>query len=205
VIFTLTLYMQKILGYTAIQTGLAFLPLAFMILIFSNVASRQVVRVGVKRMLILGLTITVVGLLLFLGLSANGSYVQTLLPGLLVVGLGMGPTFGSMVIAATTGVSDDEQGLASGVFNTTQQVGSGLVLAAVTAISTAQATSLLQNSEPMKAALAGGFRYALITCAILDALAVVVAIFVIPTSKSLPKIVQDEGRVGQQVTGQRAR
>jgi len=63
----------------------------------------------------MGLSTTAVGMLLFLGLSENGSYLPTILPGMLVVGLGMGPTFGTMVIAATDGVKDEEQGLASGV------------------------------------------------------------------------------------------
>ncbi|GCF11801.1 MFS transporter [Dictyobacter arantiisoli] len=106
-VFILTLYMQKVLGYSAIQTGLAFLPLACVILIFSNASSRLITRVGAKPLLLIGLILTIIGLLLFLGLSATGSYVGTLLPGMLVVGLGMGIAFATVVIVATTGVSDD--------------------------------------------------------------------------------------------------
>ncbi len=206
-IFVLTLYMQKVLGYSAIETGLAFLPLAFVILIFSNVASRLVANIGVKPMLITGLSITVVGMLLFLGLSAHGSYLLTLMPGLLVVGLGMGLTFSTVVIAATDGVSDEEQGLASGLFNTTQQVGSGLVLATITAISAAQTTLLLQARQSMLDALSGGFAHALIVCAVLDALAVVVTIFVIRVNKQHaivePELIVD--REKRETTGPLAR
>jgi EmrB/QacA subfamily drug resistance transporter len=178
-IFTVTLYMQKVLGYSAIEMGLAFLPLAFVILIFSNASSRLVMRLGAKRLLITGLIITVIGLLLFLGLSTTGMYTITLLPGLLVIGLGMGCVFSTVVIVATAGVSDDEQGMVSGLFNTTMQVGSGLALAIIVAISYGRTAILLQSGEAMKFALTGGSLYAIIACAALDTLALIVAIFVI--------------------------
>jgi EmrB/QacA subfamily drug resistance transporter len=178
-IFTITLYMQKVLDYSAVEMGLAFLPLAFAILIFSNASSRMVMRLGAKRLLITGLIITIIGLLLFLGLSPTGTYVTTLLPGLLVIGLGMGFVFSTVVIVATTGVSDDEQGLVSGLFNTTMQVGSGLALAIIVAISFGRTAILLQGGEVMKAALTGGFLYAIIACIVFDVLAVIVAIFVV--------------------------
>jgi hypothetical protein len=144
-------------------------------------------------------------MLLFLGLSADGSYLPTILPGMLVVGLGMGPTFGTMVIAATDGVKDEEQGLASGVFNTTQQVGSGLILAIITAISAAQTALMLQGGGQMKSALVGGSIYALVGCAAFDAIAVVVAAVIIRGNKSAVLKIEDVIGEEREVTGPLAR
>ncbi|MBA2678988.1 MAG: MFS transporter [Ktedonobacteraceae bacterium] len=175
VVFILTLYMQKVLGYSALLTGLAFLPLAGMVLITSNTASRLVARLGVKPFLVGGMIILVVGILLLTGLSPQGTFVGALLPGTLVVALGMGPIFATMVIAATSGVSNDEQGLASGLFNTTLQVGSGLCLAVVTAVSTARAASFGAHGGLF--ALTDGFRYALYVCAAFAVLGIFSALF----------------------------
>lgn len=178
-IFVVTLYMQKVLGYSAIDMGLAFLPLAGAILIFSNASSRLVTRLGAKRLLVTGLIITVIGQLLLLGLSTTGAYVSTLLPGMLVIGLGMGCVFSTVVIVATDGVSDNEQGQVAGLFNTTMQVGSGLALAIMVAISSGRTAILLQGGEPVKAALTGGTLAAIIACAAFDVLAACVAAFVL--------------------------
>jgi EmrB/QacA subfamily drug resistance transporter len=194
-IFTVTLYMQKVLGYSAIDMGLAFLPLALAILIFSNASSRLVIRLGARRLLTTGLLITVLGLLLLLGLSPAGNYATTLLPGLLVIGLGMGCVFSTVVIAATAGVSDEQQGLASGLFNTTMQVGSGLALAIIVAISSGRTAILLRGGEPMKVALTGGALSAILACAAFDALAVLVALFVLRERKvpfAGPAIAQED-------------
>lgn len=175
IVFILTLYMQKVLGYSALLTGLAFLPLAGMVLITSNVASRLVARLGVKPFLVGGMIVLVIGILLLTGMSPHGTFVGTLLPGTLVVALGMGPIFATMVIAATAGVSNDEQGLASGLFNTTLQVGSGLCLAIVSAVSTARAASFGANGG--LSALTNGFRYALYVCTAFAVLGIFAALF----------------------------
>ncbi|HEY3994032.1 MAG TPA: MFS transporter [Ktedonobacteraceae bacterium] len=185
-IFVVTLYMQKVLGYSAIEMGLAFLPLAGAILVFSNASSRLVTRLGARRLLITGLVITVIGLLLFLGISDTGTYVATLLPGLLVIGLGMGCVFSTVVIAATAGVSDEQQGQASGLFNTTMQVGSGLALAIIVAISSGRTTVLLQGGTATKAALTGGSLSAIIACAAFNVLAALVALFVLREKQTRP-------------------
>ncbi|GAC1363112.1 MAG: DHA2 family efflux MFS transporter permease subunit [Ktedonobacteraceae bacterium] len=176
-IFILTLYMQKVLGYSAISTGLAFLPLAMLILITSNVSSRLVARRGLKPFLVGGLIVLGVGVLLLTGLSPDGTYLLTLLPGTLVVALGMGPVFATMVIAATTGVSDDEQGLASGLYNTTLQVGSGLCLAIIAAVAAARTASLTQSHTNAELALTNGFQYALYVCVGLTILGIFAALF----------------------------
>ncbi len=186
-IFILTLYMQRVLDYSALTTGLAFLPMAAVILIVSNVVSRLVARVGVKPFLVGGIAGLAAGLLLLTGIVANGNYPGTLLPGILVVSIGMGPTFATMVIAATAGVSDNEQGLASGLFNTTQQVGSGLVLAIVVTISSARTAVLLQGGETTsKVAITAGLQYALYACVGIALLAGLAALFVVREKKYAP-------------------
>jgi EmrB/QacA subfamily drug resistance transporter len=175
IVFLLTLYMQKVLGYSALLTGLAFLPLAGVVLVTSNISSRLVARVGVKPFLVGGMIVLVIGVLLLTGLSPSGTFVGTLLPGTLVVALGMGPIFATMIIAATAGVSNDEQGLASGLFNTTLQVGSGLCLAIVSAVSEARTASLGAHGGLF--ALSDGFRYALYVCAGLAVVGIFPALF----------------------------
>ena len=183
-VFIVTLYMQKVLGYAPLTTGLAFLPMALVFIVVTNVVSRFVPRFGIRRLLIVGMFVMALGLLLLTRISIENSYWTTLLPGTLVVALGIGPSFTVMAIAATEGVSDSEQGLASGLLNTTQQVGSGLVLAAVAVVSTAQTTALMHTQGiSAKVALVGGFRYAFIAGAVFAVLAGLVAIFVIQPNK----------------------
>ncbi|MBA2682662.1 MAG: MFS transporter [Ktedonobacteraceae bacterium] len=183
-VFVLTLYMQRVLGYSALETGLAFLPMAMMLLITSNAAARIITRVGIKPLLIGGVITLVVGLLLLTGLTANGTYMQSLLPGIIVVSLGMGPTFSTIIIAATAGVSDNEQGLASGLFNTTEQIGASLMLAIAVAASSSHMAALFQQGEQNeKVAIAGGLQYALFACVISVLLALLTVIFVIREKK----------------------
>ncbi len=179
-VFIITLYMQKVLGYAPTTTGFAFLPMALVLMIVSNVVSRFVPRFGVQRLLIAGMFVMAAGLLLLTRISVENNFWGTLLPGTLVVALGIGPSFTAMAIAATAGVSDREQGLASGLLNTTQQVGSGLVLAVVAVVSATQ-TAALQHEQGIsaKVALVGGFQYAFIACAVFAVLGALAAIFVI--------------------------
>ena len=179
-IFIVTLYMQKVLGYAPLTTGLAFLPMSLVFIVVTNVVSRFVPRFGVRPLLIGGMFVMALGLLLLTRISVEDSYWTTLLPGTLVVALGIGPSFTVMAIAATDGVSDREQGLASGLLNTTQQVGSGLVLAVIAVVSTAQTTALMHvQGISAKAALVSGFQYAFVAGAFFAVLAGLVAIFVI--------------------------
>lgn len=183
-VFIVTLYMQKVLGYAPTTTGFAFLPMALVLIIVSNVVSRFVPRFGVKRLLIVGMFVMALGLFLLTRISVEDNYWWTLFPGTLVVAFGIGPSFTAMAIAATAGVSDREQGLASGLLNTTQQVGSGLVLAVVAVVSAAYtATMQYGQGASAKAALVGGFQYAFVVCAFFAVLGGIVAIFVIPQNR----------------------
>ncbi len=184
-IFVLTLYMQKVRDYSAIATGLAFVPIAVVTLILSNIIPRLVARRGFKFFIVWGMVVLAIGSLMLAQIGVDGNYLTALLPGILVSSLGMGPAFATVVIAGTEGVSDDEQGLASGLFNTTQQVGSGLVLAIALAISSAHTATVLQSGTAVgKAATVAGLQYALYVCAGVALLAALIAFFVIREKKS---------------------
>lgn len=179
-LFVLTLYWQDVRGYSALQTGLAFLPLALALIVTTNVSTRLITRFGVKSMLIAGLAIVLAGLLLLSRIGSAGDYLSTILPGLLLLAIGMGPVFPGMVIAATAGVSDSEQGLASGLINTSQQVGAGLALAIIAATIAARVTALAPHAtHPSAAVQASAFQYALIACASFALVGMLVTILVI--------------------------
>lgn len=178
-IFTLTLYLQQVLNYSPLTTGLAFLPLAVVVGLTSNLVAPVLPRFGTRRLLVGGLFVVAVGMLLLLLITPENHYLTTLLPGLLVLSLGMGPVFTLMAIAATSGVRDAEQGLASGLLNTTQSIGSGLVLAVVVAVSAARTASLQAFGASVPTALVGGAHAGLIACAGFAVIAFAVALVII--------------------------
>lgn len=178
-VFILTLYMQQVLGYTALQTGLAFLPHAIAAMIAAPIASQFVSRFGVKLTLMLGMTLSMVGLLLLTQIPIEGNFVRDLLPGTVLVGLGIVTGIVSVTIAATAGVGDSEQGLASGLLNTSQQIGSAVGLAILVAISTARSTavaaSLSHSPLTVPIATTAGFQAALAVGTGFAALGILVA------------------------------
>jgi EmrB/QacA subfamily drug resistance transporter len=134
--FLLTLYMQEVLHYSAIKTGVAYIGLTLTIILFSAVAQALVTRVGVRRVLPLGLALTTVALLLFARLPVHGHYWVDLFPAFLISGLGLALAFVPMSIGALTGVSEADAGVASGLINTNQQIGGAIGVAAATTIAT---------------------------------------------------------------------
>ena len=132
--FLQTLYMQNVLGYSAIRTGVGFISIAFTIIVVSNVAQRLVTRVGVRPVLTAGLLLDSASLALFTQLPVNGHYFWNLFPGMLIGGIGLGLSFVPMTIAGLTGVSRADAGVASGLINTSRQVGGAVGLAAVSTI-----------------------------------------------------------------------
>ena len=125
----LTLYMQQVLGYSPMKTGVAYLAVAGTAIVWSAVAAQLVTRVGVKPVLVVGMAALTVGLLYFTQVSVDGSYVSDLLPGFLIIGVGIGFSFVPISIAALAGVQPAEAGLASGLINTSQQIGGALGIA----------------------------------------------------------------------------
>jgi EmrB/QacA subfamily drug resistance transporter len=158
--FLLSLYMQEVLGFTAIKTGIGYLAVALTAIVSSAVAQALVTRTGVKPALLLGLALTGGGLLLFTQISPNGSYFTDLFPGFVILGIGLGFTFVPISIAALAGVTGRDAGLASGLINTSQQIGGALGLAILTTVSTHQVTKLLGEGKPQAEALTSGYSVA---------------------------------------------
>src|SRR4051794_23710220 len=127
--FFATLYIQEVLGYSPLKAGLAFLPVTAFIIVGAGVAQQGIKRIGARMQSVVGISVAAAGMFLLTGLPVDGSYVSDLLPGLLLIAFGMGMTFVPITLMATTGVHGDDQGLASGLLNTAQQVGGALGLA----------------------------------------------------------------------------
>lgn len=136
-----TLYIQRVLGYGPLKAGVAFLPFTAGIMISAGIASAYAPRIGVRPVAAAGFVLTAVGLVLLTMLPTHGSYGPDMLPGIMVASLGMGAIFMPLTMIATTGLADDDQGLASGLFNTSQQIGGALGLAALSTLATSKTSS----------------------------------------------------------------
>ena len=158
----LTLYMQQVLGYSAMKTGLAYLSVAGTAIVWSAVAAQLVTRVGVKPVLVTGMTAMTAGLVYFTQVSVGGSYLGDLLPGFLIIGLGLGFSFVPISIAALAGTKPSEAGLASGLINTSQQIGGALGIAILSAIATSWTKDATQNGIAAPQALTDGFHAAFV-------------------------------------------
>jgi EmrB/QacA subfamily drug resistance transporter len=149
-----TLYLQRVLGYGPLEAGLAFLPFTAGIMVSAGLASQFAPRVGVRAVAVTGMILSAAGLLLLTRIPVDGSYVADVLPALLVSSLGLGGVFVPLTLVATTGLQDEDQGLASGLFNTSQQVGGALGLAILSTV----AAGRTHGDSP--AALVSGFHAA---------------------------------------------
>jgi len=152
-----TLYIQRVLGYGPLKAGLAFLPFSAGIIVSAGLASQFAPRIGVRIVAAVGMIVTVVGMLWLVRLPVHGSYAVDVLPSILLTSLGMGAVFMPLTLVATTGLENEDQGLASGIFNTSQQIGGALGLAILTTVA-ASRTSAFGGSSPD--ALVHGFRWA---------------------------------------------
>jgi EmrB/QacA subfamily drug resistance transporter len=162
--FFISLYMQQILGYDALKAGLAYLPLAVSIIISAGVASQMVTRMGFKPTLITGMLLIAVALVWFSQVSVGGSYLGDVLFPSLLAAVGLGFAFVSVTIGAVAGTNDENAGLASGLINTSQQVGGALGLAILAAVANAS-TDNATGVNPL-VALNDGFRDAFLVGAL---------------------------------------
>jgi EmrB/QacA subfamily drug resistance transporter len=178
----LTLYMQQVLVYSPMKTGVAYLAVAGTAIVWSTVAAQLVNRVGVKPVIAAGMTFLAVGLLYFTQVSVGGSYLGDLLPGFLLIAIGLGFSFVPISIAALAGVQASEAGLASGLFNTSQQIGGALGIAALSAIATQKTEDGVAAGTAVPKALTDGFEAAFIWGAIVAALGIVVALVLVRSS-----------------------
>src|SRR4051795_7122042 len=175
----LTLYMQQVLGYSPLKTGVSYLAVAGTAIVWSAVAAQLVTRIGVKRVLVVGMAFLMVGLAYFTQVSVGGSYAGDLLPGFLIIAVGMGFSFVPISIAALAGVKPSEAGLASGLINTSQQVGGALGIAALSAVATSTTTDRIAAGGAKAAALTDGFQAAFVGGTAVAVVGVVVALFVV--------------------------
>jgi EmrB/QacA subfamily drug resistance transporter len=152
-----TLYIQRVLGYGPLEAGLAFLPFTAGVMVSAGFAAKFAPRVGVRPIAAGGMILTVIGLLLLTQLQVDGSYAADVLPALILTSLGMGAVFMPLTLVATTGLEDEDQGLASGLFNTSQQIGGALGLAI---LSTLAASKSSAAGGPQAEALVEGFHWA---------------------------------------------
>ena len=175
----LTLYMQQVLGYSAMRTGVAYLAVAGTAILWSAVAAQLVTRVGVKPVLVLGMMSLAAGLLYFTQVSVGGSYLADLLPGFLLTGIGIGFSFVPISIAALAGIQPAEAGLASGLFNTSQQIGGALGFAALSTIASSQTEGAVAAGTVLPAALVDGFTAAFVAGVVVAALGILAALTLI--------------------------
>jgi EmrB/QacA subfamily drug resistance transporter len=175
----LTLYMQQVLGYSPMKTGVAYLAVAATAIVWSTVAAQLVNRVGVKPVIAAGMTFLTAGLLYFTQVSVGGSYLGDLLPGFLLIAVGLGFSFVPISIAALAGVQRSEAGLASGLFNTSQQIGGALGIAALSAIATSTTKDEVQSGTAVPNALTDGFEAAFIWGGIVAAAGILVALLLV--------------------------
>jgi EmrB/QacA subfamily drug resistance transporter len=183
--FFLSLYMQQVLGFDALETGIAYLPLALMIIVSAGVASQLTTRFGFKPVLITGYLMLSAGLVWFSQVSAGGSYVGDVLFPSLVVGFGLGLAFVPVTIAAVMGTKPAEAGLASGLINTSQQVGGALGLGILSAIATARTNHVIAGGGHSQGfALTAGFQTAFLVGAAFTLAAAVLTAVMISSSDS---------------------
>jgi EmrB/QacA subfamily drug resistance transporter len=175
----LTLYMQQVLGYSAMKTGLAYLAVAGTAIVWSAVAAQLVTRIGVKPVLVAGMATLTAGLVYFTQVSVDGSYLGDLLPGFLLVGFGIGFAFVPISIAALAGIQPAEAGLASGLINTSQQIGGALGIAALSTIASSRTDDALAGGTPLPTALVDGFTNAFIAGTVIAALGILASLTLI--------------------------
>ena len=177
--FLISLYMQQVLGYSPIHAGLSYLPLAVSIILSAGVASQLVTKVGFKPILAIGMALIAGGLAWFSQISVHGSFLGDILGPSLLAAVGLGLAFVPLTIAAVAGIEDREQGLASGLINTSEQVGGALGLAILAAV----ANSVIGSSHD-PAVLTEGFQSAFLVGAGFAVVGLIATLLLIRSSDS---------------------
>jgi MFS family permease len=175
-----TLYLERVLGFDPLEIGLAFLPATIVMGIFSaGLSARLNMRFGARQSLIPALGALVLGLLLFARAPVDGTYAVDVLPPILLIGVGAGIAFPSLMTLAMSGATREDAGLASGLINTTAQVGGALGLAVLATLSATRTSHLLDAGEPTASALTSGYHLAFLIGAALVVVGVALAVFVL--------------------------
>jgi EmrB/QacA subfamily drug resistance transporter len=183
--FFISLYMQQVLGYSAIHAGLSYLPLALTIIVAAGLGGQLVTRFGFKPILAAGMAFVSLGLLWFSQVSVGGGFLTDILGPSLLAAIGLGFGFVTSTIAAVSGVQEREQGLASGLINTSQQIGGALGLAVLSTIATSQTDHVMASgTSNLPSALTEGFQRAFLGGAVIAALGFAATLILIRTRDS---------------------
>jgi predicted MFS family arabinose efflux permease len=183
------LEMQRVLHYDAVEVGLAFLPVALGIAALSlGFAARLIMRFGAKPTLVAGTALAAVALLLFRNAPVHAQYLPDLFPTMVLLGVGAGLAFPSLMTIAMSSATPEDAGIASGLVNTTQQVGGALGLAVLATLSSTHSTSLLAQGDSIGSALTSGYHLAFTIGAVLITVGFVLAVFGL---RSGPRIAED--------------
>jgi EmrB/QacA subfamily drug resistance transporter len=185
--FISALYMQLVLGYSALQVGLGFLPSNLIMAAFSlGISARLVMRFGLRLPLTAGLLLAAAGLFLFARAPVDGSFVVDVLPGMLLLGLGAGIAFNPVLLAAMSDVKSEDAGLASGVVNTSFMMGGALGLAVLASLAAARAATLLASGADSPTALNGGYHIAFLIGGVFAATAAAIGAIFLRAGKQTP-------------------
>jgi EmrB/QacA subfamily drug resistance transporter len=181
--FLSALYLQRVLGYSPLEVGLAFLPANVIMAVFSlGVSAKLVMRFGIRATLAAGLLVSALGLVLFARAPVDGSFVIDVLPSMILLGFGAGTAFNPVLLAAMSDVEPEDAGLASGVVNTSFMMGGALGLAILASLAAARTDTLLASGTDSLAALNDGYHVAFVVGAIFAAAAALIGGFVLRTS-----------------------
>jgi EmrB/QacA subfamily drug resistance transporter len=178
------LYLQRVLGYDALEVGLAFLPATLIMAVLTvRYAEPLITRFGARTTLLPGMVLVAVGLAVFALAPVDGNYVVHVLPVMILLGFGIGICFPALMTLAMSGATQQDAGLASGLVNTTAQVGGAIGLAVLATLSTTRSDNLLADGESTASALTGGYHLAFLIGAALVVAAIVVAITVVQSEE----------------------
>jgi len=195
--FLSVLYLQRVLGYDAIETGLAFLPVSVLIGVLSlGFSARLNTRFGARATLLPGLALLAGALALFARVPVDGSYLSDLLPSMVMFGVGAGLSFPSLMTLAMSGATRSDAGLASGLVNTSLQVGGALGLAILATLATSRTEDLLASGSPTASALTEGYQLAFIVAAGLVVAAIVLALTVLRSERAAAAEVETQADAG---------
>ena len=195
--FISALYMQLVLGYSALQVGLGFLPANLIMAAFSlGISARLVMRFGLRLPLVSGLLLAAAGLMLFSRAPADGTFLIDVFPGMLLLGLGAGIAFNPVLLAAMSDVKPEEAGLASGVVNTSFMMGGALGLAVLASLAATRTHHLLSSGVDSAAALNGGYHFAFLTGALFAASAALLGAMFLRTARQTPAYPARESGAG---------
>jgi EmrB/QacA subfamily drug resistance transporter len=187
------LYLERVLHYDPLEIGLAFLPATIVMGVLTvRYAERLFVRFGSRTTLLPGMVLIAIGLALFARAPVDGSYIRDLLPVMLLLGLGIGVSFPALVNLAMSGATQQDAGLASGLVNTTAQVGGALGLAVLATLSTSRSDSLIEDGKATASALTSGYHLAFLIGGLLVVAAIAVAVAVIQSEEQAEEQVASE-------------